>query len=115
MNISYDKKVLNNSSIKYGTVNTIVSKIPLFPKTNVLYIWAVIGIGLVFLAFLWLVLDLAIGAVFGFQQSVFPEAMADVGVQFNMALWHYFPPLALFGLGVWAFVKAQKDVQEQRY
>ncbi len=91
----------------------IQSKTITSPVTNIVYIYFITGIFLFFIAILWWFWDLALSAIYASQQANFPTAMNDAGVVFLMNIWHYFPTIAFFGLGVWAMVKAHKDKARQ--
>ena len=79
---------------------------------QVLYIWAVTLASLFVVALLWYSMNGAVTGIYTSLAADYPDEMSSPAVTFLSAIWDNWPILAIFGLGVWVYVQAQKKPRE---
>ena len=99
--------MFNNYKLVHSTLD-LPALSRLRERTRVVYIWVMVMVACVIVAFLWFLLNEIVSTIFSSMMTMYPTSMSNPAITFVYKVWLYFPPIALLGIGLWAYVQSQK-------
>jgi hypothetical protein len=87
----------------------------LLPRVRVIWIWMVTLLAIFVVGIAWYFMQQVIQYLYALIGWMYPSRVTDNSITFVMSVWERLPILAIIGIGIFVFVRSQKQRGQPQY